>query len=155
MINKVMLFCNMDLTHKSMFKKVLNAWNSRDPAHFLKIVSDYVVYEHAGSDYMILRGKEELKSYLMNLWKAIPNLTFDFFNSAWNEPVFFVEWNADGNLIGKRYEIVGNYTPIKFSGVAVIILDKDGIILEQRTYFNDVEIIKQVRDVANTYLPHF
>ena len=149
MINKVMLFISMDLTHKSMFKRVLNAWNSRDPGHFLKIVSDYIVYQHAGSDYMIIRGKEDLKSYLTNLWKAIPNLKFDFFNSAWNEPVFFVEWNAEGSLVGRRYDTVGNNTPIKFSGVAVIILNKDGIVLEQRTYFNDVEIVKQVRDTAN------
>ena len=64
---------------------------------------------------MAIRGKEDLKSYLTNLWKAIPNLSFDFFNSAWNEPVFFVEWNAEGNLVGKRYATVGKNTPIKFS----------------------------------------
>ncbi len=135
----------MDLTHKSMFKRILNAWNNRDPDHFLKLVSDYIVYEHTGSEYLIIRGKTDFRTYLMSLWKALPNMVFDFVNTAWNEPVFFAEWNAVGNLVGKRYGVEGKNTPIKFSGVFVIILDKDGLILEQRTYFNDVEIIKQVR----------
>ncbi len=135
----------MDGSANHKFKKILNAWNSGKPDELIKLCTDLIVYQHSGSEYLVIRGKEGFRTYLTGLFNAIQNMHFEYINTSWNDPTYFAEWRSTGILTGKRYGVEGKNTPIKFEGIFVFVLDHDGKILEQRTYYNDGEIVEQVK----------
>ena len=139
----------MDGSANHRFKKILNAWNSGKPEELIKLCTDFVVYEHSGSEYLVIRGKNEFRTYLTELFNTIKNIHHEDINTAWNDQVYLAEWKGSGLLTGKRYGVEGKNTPIKYEGVFVFILDHDGKIVEQRTYYNDAEIVDQVKSHNN------
>ena len=139
----------MDGSANHRFKKILNAWNSGKPEELIKLCTDFVVYEHSGSEYLVIRGKNEFRTYLTELFNTIKNIHHEYINTAWNDQVYFAEWKGSGLVTGKRYGVEGKNTPITYEGVFVFILDHDGKIVEQRTYYNDAEIVDQVKSHNN------
>ncbi|MCL4350981.1 MAG: ester cyclase [Candidatus Thermoplasmatota archaeon] len=135
----------MDLSQKPHLQRIIDAWNSGGPDQLIGLASDFIVYEHMGNNYLVARGAGQFGEYMKSLFKAIQNLHFDFTNYAWNDPSFFLEWIAKGNLVGNRYGVEGKGEPIRFEGVSVVILEADGKIVEHRSYFNDKQIVNSVK----------
>ncbi len=124
----------MDVSANHKFKKILNAWNSGKPDELIKLCTDFVVYEHSGSDYLVIRGKQEFRTYLTELFNSIQKMHHEYINTSWNDQVYFAEWRGSGVLSGKRYGVEGKNTPITYEGVFVFILDPDGKIVERDAY---------------------
>ena len=58
----------MDVSANHKFKKILNAWNSGKPDELIKLCTDLIVYQHSGSEYLVIRGKEGFRTYLTGLF---------------------------------------------------------------------------------------
>ncbi len=127
--------------------KFVGGWNNHIIDDLLKLYSDSIVYKHQGEEPRVIEGKMQFKIYLRGLWASIPDFEFRLLNTVWDGNMGFGEWIGKGTFHGKRYSF-GNVTEnkkVQYEGVDIIILDGNGLIKEERAYYNMLDIIKQLQ----------
>ncbi len=137
----------MDFKRDTFERKFVERWNNHIIDDLLKLYSDSIVYKHQGEEPRVIKGRIQFKVYLKGLWTSIPDFEFKLLNTVWNENMGFGEWIGKGTFHGQRYSFgnVPENKKVQYEGVDIIILDSDGLIKEERAYYNMLDVIKQLQ----------
>jgi steroid delta-isomerase-like uncharacterized protein len=122
------------------------AWSSsanNDPERVLALFTDDGMYEDVTTG-VVVRGKEELRRYLIGAFATIPDFTFGVLRRFASGPWAAIEWTMSGTNRGdwagmpatdRRFALV--------RGTSILELE-DGKIRRQSDYWDAATVMKQV-----------
>lgn len=124
------------------------AWSSSanaDPERVLALFADDGMYEDATSG-AVVRGKEDLRRYLIGAFATIPDFTFSVLRRFAAGPWAAIEWSMSGTnrgdwagmpVTGRRFASV--------RGTSILELEAGtGKILRQSDYWDAATVMRQV-----------
>ena len=122
------------------------AWSSSantDPERVLALFADDGMYEDVTSG-VVVRGKEELRRYLIGAFATIPDFTFGVLRRFAAGPWAAIEWTMSGTHRGDWAGMPA--TGRRFSSVrgASILELEAGKIRRQSDYWDAATVMKQV-----------
>ena len=78
------------------------AWNSHEPARLLELMTEDVIYADSASP-TTMRGHGEVRSFLESLWRAFPDLRFEWVEGPYiapGQPKAAFYWKGSGTHTG-------------------------------------------------------
>lgn len=129
-----------------MLDEWATAWSSsvnNDPERVLALFADDGMYEDATSG-VVVRGKEDLRSYLIGAFATIPDFTFGVLRRFATGPWAAIEWTMSGTNAGDWSGMPA--TGRRFAsvrGTSILELEA-GKIRRQSDYWDAATVMKQV-----------
>lgn len=80
---------------KKSVQQLIDAWNSHDPERIIAYYSDDIIYNSVGTG-TVIRGKKELRKYLVSLFKIFPDVKYEFRSSFKAGDRSATEWTMSG-----------------------------------------------------------
>lgn len=132
-------------TTKQILALNIAAINSRDIEAYLANQHPDVELLFSGGGH--LRGREEVKQYILTMWEAIPDgkLTFGeqvLGKDAMATEVIFTGTHT-GPLVTPNGMLPATGKKIKLHSVSMLRV-KDGMIISEHSYFDQVEMLTQL-----------
>jgi steroid delta-isomerase-like uncharacterized protein len=129
-----------------MLDEWATAWSSsvnNDPERVLALFADDGMYEDATSG-VVVRGKEDLRRYLIDAFATIPDFTFAVLRRCAAGPWAAIEWTMSGTNTGDWAGM--SATGRRFAsvrGTSILELEA-GKIRRQSDYWDAATVMKQV-----------
>lgn len=130
----------------SMIDEWAIAWSSsanNDPERVLALFADDGMYEDVTSG-VVVRGKEELRRYLIGAFATIPDFTFDVLRRFGAGPWAAIEWTMSGTHRGDWAGMTATGRPFSsVRGTSILELEA-GKIRRQSDYWDAATVMRQV-----------
>lgn len=88
---------------EQFFERWEAAWNSREPAQLLELMTDDIVYDDPASP-TTMRGHGDVRDFLESIWRAFPDLRFEGVEGPYilpGEPKAASYWKGWGTHTGR------------------------------------------------------
>jgi steroid delta-isomerase-like uncharacterized protein len=122
------------------------AWSSsanNDPERVLALFAGDGMYEDATAG-VVVRGKEDLRGYLIGAFATIPDFTFDVLRRFGDGPWAAIEWTMSGTHRGEWAEMPATGRPFSsVRGTSILELEA-GKIRRQSDYWDKATVMKQI-----------
>jgi len=127
---------------QSTINKVVEAWNNNDKALFASIaVKDFV---RNGNGLRIANSPEEYAGFMDLYHNAFPDFKVALDNAMIVGNTAYIDWSVTGTNTG---EFMGNPAAnkkIKNHGFSVWTFDKDGNVVQENAFSDNLEVYKQL-----------
>ena len=135
----------------SLIDKWAIAWSSTvntDPERVLALFADDGMYEDVTSG-AVVRGKAELRRYLIGAFATIPDFTFDVLQRFGDGSWAAIEWTMSGTHTAEWAEMPPTGRPFSsVRGTSILELEA-GKIRRQSDYWDKATVMKQVGLLAS------
>jgi steroid delta-isomerase-like uncharacterized protein len=95
-----------------------------------------------------LRGRDAIRKDIIDFWQAFPDIHFTLKNSLESGDAVAFEGLASGthmgSMLGPEGEIPATNRPVRFRFAAFLRLDNQGLIAEERRYFDMAGMMQQL-----------
>jgi steroid delta-isomerase-like uncharacterized protein len=126
-------------------RALLDALNAHDLSPWQAVLAEDVVCSYPG--FRGENGKEAAKAYNAPFLIAFSDLHFDILRTVAEGDTVVYVWNATGTHDGPLALPSGSVPPTGKRGVVpgtLIATIKDGMIIREETYWNQVELLEQL-----------
>jgi uncharacterized protein (TIGR02246 family) len=135
------------LDMKKIADKIIKTMKSSDPVAVANLYApDAVMIQPDLSSPM--HGREALLEYYKGMYKAFPDLKADFSVVAFSSDTIVFEGVASGTFTGPLATPEGEVAPtgnkVSFKGVFIAKISPDGLVAEDRSYFDNLAFMKQL-----------
>jgi predicted ester cyclase len=131
---------------KKIADKIVKTYNSADPGALVKIYAENALLIEPGEAPM--RGHAAIKKYVDDFYRALPDWKGEFTSILFSEDTIAFELDAHGTFTGPMATPQGQIAPtgktIKAKYVFLVKIGSDGLIVEDRTYFDNFDFMKQL-----------
>ena len=132
---------------KQIVMKFQQAYNNRDTAAIAQLYSEDATYIVSGEAEPI-HGRAAIEQNQITFFRAFPDLTVEFTNIFTSKDQFCVEWLTKGTHTGPLATPEGDIPPtgrtVEFKGAFFANLTPEGLIAEDRTYYDTVSFMNQL-----------
>lgn len=133
-------------------EKFVAAWNSHQPEMVLSLMTDDVVYDHAGWPTQ-MRGQADVRAFLQSTWAAFPDLTITsegvMLDPAGASTAGY--WHATGTHTGiwDPPGLKPSGRRVSFQGGAFLEF-RDGKLCRYRVVYDVAELLRQLGVLPST-----
>lgn len=133
---------------EKMTRDAIAAYNAHDIEGFLSYCTDDVVYE-AGAGARVVRGKDEMRTYLSETFSAFPDFKIDLKLVFDNGKLTANEWVMSGTFQGMLQPLGLEPTGKSFSVRGASIAELQGSKVQRNTdYYNLADFLQQIGVMA-------
>lgn len=121
---------------------VYAGWNAEDMSSLDQILSNE--YTRYLNGIQIVKGRQELKAYILNYQGAFPDLKVTLDRMVESGSQVVATWKFEGTNTGEygEYPPTGKKTSVK--GISLFSLDDEGKIDREDTYYNELYLLQQL-----------
>src|SRR5262245_20077628 len=124
-----------------------DAWNSHEPARLLALMTDDIVYDDSAAP-AIMRGHAEVRTFLQQTWRALPDLEFRLGDGPFVEPggKASIRWVGTATFTGPLEPpgYAPNGARIEFDGFDMYEY-RDGLVCRLRTVYDMMDLARQLK----------
>jgi len=136
-----------DAAMKQLTTKLQEAMKNQDVDAIFELYDDNAVMMISGESES-LRGKEAIRANQEAWFRAFPDLIFDFGTVLSSNDEFCIEFTGTGKNTGPLPSPEGEIPPtgrtVKFSGAFLGKVSPEGLVIEDRTYFDNMDMMSQL-----------
>lgn len=126
-----------------LVRDYFQAWTSHDASRIVSFMADDVVYEDValGARY---EGREAVMEFVAETERWSNDLRFDLVSEVQSGDSFAAEWVMSGTNTGETRGLPATGKTFSLRGSSVGRLNSDGLIVENRDYWNAADYLVQV-----------
>jgi steroid delta-isomerase-like uncharacterized protein len=136
-----------ELDMQKIAENIMKTLNSGDPVALANLYAVDAVCIQSGEPEPI-RGREALLQYYKGILAAVPDLKFEVTSILFSGETIIVEFLFSGTFTGPLATPQGELAPtgksFKTRSVTFFKIAPDGLVAEDRTYFDNLDHMKQL-----------
>lgn len=130
-------------TVKEFFDRYLQAWNDHDGAAAAAHMAEDAVYEDVAAA-RVCHGREEIARWVAEGVGFSSDLHFEDVSFFYFGSAYAVEWVMSGTNDGPAGDQPATGRPYRVRGASVGTLNDEGLIAENRDYWNMADVFVQI-----------
>lgn len=124
----------------SMVNSYIQFWNNDSSVNLDSIISkDFKRY---GNGKLEAKGQAEVKNLLKNWYTAVPDMNVTANDISIKDGKAYYYWTSKGTNTGNFGEQPPTGKSSTLNGFAVLTFDKEGKIMKEESYYDNLEIFK-------------
>lgn len=135
------------INSNEILSKVQMAYKNHDANAVAQLYAEDAIYIASGEPEP-LRGRKAIQESYASFFRAFSDVTVEFFNVFTSGDQFCAEWTASGTNSGPMASAEGDIQPtgrsVKYTGACFIKVNAEGLIEEDRTYYDTASFIDQL-----------
>ena len=133
----------MATTDRDFFDAYLDAWNAHDPAAVARYMADEAIYEDVALG-RVLHGPSEIAKFVEEATRASSDFRFEEVSLFRAGSDYANEWIMTGTNDREVKGVPATGRFFRVRGASIGRLDTSGRIVENRDYYNLVELLTQL-----------
>jgi len=125
-----------------------SCWNKHKTISIHELMTDDFTRNLNG--ITVANGSVELEAYIKSFIRAFPNLKIEVDTMIQKDRQIVTTWTFEGTNTGKFAECLPTGKKAKVSGVTLFQFNKDGKILREDTYYNELYLLQQLGYTLNS-----
>ncbi len=121
---------------------ITSCWNQNDGAALDAITAS--TYIRTLNGIKVVATQKELQAHINVFAKGFPDMKVSLENMSLKEDKVFLKWHFTGLNSGIYGECAPTHKKVKISGLSHLTFDKNGILLKEDTYFNELSLMQQL-----------
>lgn len=121
---------------------ITSCWNQNDVESLQTITTSKFVRTLNG--IKVVASQKEMQAHINVFAKGFPDMNVSLENMSLIEDKVFLKWHFTGLNSGIYGECAPTDKKVKISGLSQMTFDKNGILLKEDTYFNDLSLMQQL-----------
>ena len=128
---------------EEFFDRYLRAWNDHDGPSAAACMAADAVYEDVAAG-RVMHGRDEIGDWVAEGASFSSDLRFDKVSFFFLDSAFATEWVMTGTNDGEIAGRPATGKPFRVRGASIGKVDSDGLIVENRDYWNMAEVLVQL-----------
>ena len=133
----------MVTANRAFLDRYLDAWNAHDPAAVARHMADGAVYEDVALG-RVLHGPSEIAKFVEEATRSSSNFRFEVVSLISTGSDYANEWVMLGTNDRALPGVPATGRSFRVRGASVGKLDSSGLIVENRDYYNLMELLTQL-----------
>ena len=133
----------MATTDREFFDGYLDAWNAHDPAAVARYMAEGAIYEDVALG-RVLHGPSEIAKFVEEATRASSDFRFEEVSLFRAGSDYANEWIMTGTNDREAKGVPATGRTFRVRGASIGRLDTSGRIVENRDYYNLVELLTQL-----------
>ena len=133
----------MVTANHAFLDRYLDAWNAHDPAAVARHMADDAVYEDVALG-RVLHGPSEVAKFVEEATRSSSNFRFEVISLITTGSDYANEWVMLGTNDRALPGVPATGRSFRVRGASVGKLDANGLIVENRDYYNLAELLTQL-----------
>jgi steroid delta-isomerase-like uncharacterized protein len=133
----------MVTTDRAFFEEYLAAWNAHDPAAVARHMADDAIYEDVALG-RVLHGPAEIAAFVDEATRSSSDFRFEEVSLFTAGSDYANEWIMTGTNDREVKRVPATGRSFRVRGASIGRLDTSGRIVENRDYYNLVELLTQL-----------